>query len=538
MSAPASLQETLEAALAAHAAGQYAAAIPLLEAVKHRCRPPGRIFVALSEAYGHLGRWDLAVENAEQGLRLTDANQALDQAVASAKLLIAVHGARGDAHARYGEVRDALYRARDARLPPKQADILLRELAASAVLGKDHALADDMLKRFAPGALSATLPTAVLATATVADWARRTGASRCEVTAPRYAEIQTGGLSWEYAVGGTYLTVIPRGEGVAGVDRAVAPGGIVLADSGHLPLGMGNPGYFPCMWFEPFARVIQSWPATAHDVDADVLFLAGTDDMAIGHWIIDIIPRLRFLAWPEFRDYRVAIPDTLGAKHRELLALAGVTGRLITVGFGQRCRFRNLLVVEHPSCNFPTPEPTAFLAHLLRAPGDAPARGSRVFIDRSMPTRRIANRNDVLALLRRYGFEIIDLARLSIAEQRRHLSRAEVAICTYGSDSLAQLMVPPGGDFIELNFTERDSGAGGRCAMTGNVYHEFMCTPADTSALYGYKGSDFTVDTGRLEGLLAGILARKNAEPPPVRIRFAPAGDCDPAFWVKKRSGA
>lgn len=538
MGAQASLQDTLEAALAAHAAGRYAAAVPLLEAVKHRARPPGRIFVALSEAYGHLGQWDLAVENAEQGVRLTETGQALDQAVAIAKLLIAVHGARGDARARYGEVRDALYRARDARLPPKQAGVLLRELAAAAVLGEDHDLAGEMLKRFAPGALGAALPAAVLATATVAEWARRTGIARREVVAPRYAVIETGGLSWEYCVGGTYLTVIPQGEGVAGVDRAVAPGGIVLTDSGHLPPSVCSPGYFPCMWFEPFARVIQSWPATAQDVDADVLFLAGTEDMAIGHWIIDVIPRLRFLAQPEFRDFRVAVPGNLGPKHRELLALAGVTDRLIPVGFGQRCRFRNLLVVEHPSCNFPTPEPTAFLAHLLRAPGGAPARGSRVFIDRAMPTRRIANREDVLALLSRYGFETIDLARLSIAEQRRRLNHAEVAICTYGSDSLAQLMVPPGGDFIELNFTERDSGAGGRCAMAGNVYHEFMCAPAGTSALYGYKGSDFTVDTGQLDALLTAILARQGRAPPAARVTFASAGDRDPALWVKKRSPA
>ena len=69
--------------------------------------------------------------------------------------------------------------------------------------------------------------------------------------------------------------------------------------------------------------------------------------------------------------------------------------------------------------------------------------------DASMESRI---RAEVDAVLARHGFETAALASLSIAEQQDRLRRADVVIATYGSDLLANLFMPPGSHFIELNY--------------------------------------------------------------------------------------
>lgn len=531
-------QDILQAALVAHGAGRYGEAAPLFEAIKHRARPAGPILAALAECYAQLGDWSQALANAEQAWLTLD-GKPLHLVRTVATLLRAVQEVHGDdaLRDRYPDVRAALHHAVAQDVHPRQLLKFLYDLAFCAVAGADLDLADRALKRYGPVAVSARLPTAIVPTATVAGWAHAKGVPRREVIAPRYVTIDVPTASYEYCVGGTYLTAIPGGGGIAGVDRAIAPGGVILRDSGHLDLGIGNPQYFPCLPVRPYEKAIQAWPQTAQTIDADVLFLAGTDDMAVGHWINDMIPRLRFLEMEDFRGFQVAIPHNLGRMQRELLALAGVPQeRLIPCEYGQRFCFRTLLVVEHPPGTVPTPESAGYLTGILRTPLAPGAARSRVFIERTMPTRRMTNLADVRALLERHGFETIDLAKASIAEQRALLGRAEIALATFGADTLAQLLLPPGADFIELNFNTRDGGTGGAAALTGNPYFELMCPPADTGLFYGYKSGDFTVDLGRLESLLREIIARKEAgrPAPSAQVTFGPVGGRDPRLWVKQ----
>lgn len=525
---PTTLEDIFAAGQAAYDARDYIAAAEHFEVLRQRADPDARILAALADIYGRLHDWARAIEAGEQAHSRGDESEPLPLVIAASALLYGLLMSRGEeaAHARYHNLHPLLWRMLAAPVDDKRTDVFLYELATCAAIGNDARLAHGVLARRRPAGHGLDLPAAILPRMTVEAWSRESRTPRVEAAPPTHVTITDPELTWDYCADGTYLTVIPGGEGIAGIDLAVAPGGVVLEDSGHLGLEIGNPDYFPRISLQKLGKVIHLWPETARMVDADVLFLAGTDEMSIGYWIIDMIPRLRFLERPEFRAFRVAIPDRLGPKHRELLALCGVTAeRLIECPYAARMRFRNLLVVQQPAHARAKPDVVGYLTERLRVSRRPAGRRTRIFVDRSMPTRRIVNRAEFLAVLDRFGFDALDLAKTSIAEYRQRLSEADIAICTFGSDWLAMMFLNPGADFIEMNSSARESGAGTSSALSGINFHLLRCEPANTNHLYRFMGSDFTVEIAALERLLQSISDRKQASPDailPVTVASGP----------------
>lgn len=528
MNQPTALGDIFKAGQAAYEARRYAEAVRNFEILRQHAAPDARILAALADTYCRLHDWTRAVEIGEQAQSLADERAPLPLAITAAALLHGLLMSQGEAaaRARYRDLQPRLRRVLEAPVDDKRTGVFLHELATCAAIGNDAHFAHAVLTRHRPDGLGLELPAAILPLMTVEAWSRAANTPRVEAVPPVHTSITGPELTWDYCADGTYLTVIPRGEGIAGVDRAIAPGGIVLEDSGYLALEFGNPAYFPRLALRRLDKVIYLWPETAQEIDADALFLAGTDDMGIGHWIIDMIPRLRFLERAEFRGFKVAIPDTLGPKHRAFLALCGVTDeRLIECRYAARMRFRNLLVVQHPAHARATPGVVGYLTQKLRLAPRPAGRRTRIFLDRSMPTRRIVNRAEVLAVLERFGFESLDLAQTSIAEQRERLGAADIVLYTFGSDWLAMLFLHPGADFIEMNASERESGAGTSSALSGINFHLLKCAPADTNQFYRRKGSDFTVGIAALERLLQSICDRKRTSPDailPVTVTSGP----------------
>ena len=523
--------EVLGAALASYRQKRFAEALQHFEVLNELQPEQAGILSALADVNLRVGNFERAQSAAQRAGILFGEQQPLPYCTALGIELRAMGGSHGaaEAKARYGQIRGSLQRVYGGPIVESQRVPVLAAIAGCNVVGEDHDFATQILRELSPGAKGIDLPAKVMPYMTVEAWCAQRGAPRQQFAPPRHIRVDGPVHHWDYAVKGTYVCAIPNGEAMCGIDRVVTPDGIVLADSGHTELGEMGKQYFPCIMDRDQKKVIYLWPESMETIDEDVLFLAGTENMMIGHWIIDVVPRLRFLEHPAFNHYRIAIPAQLGKKHLEALAMCGVDmDKLIRCEDGVRLRFRSMLVVEDPPHQSPTPGRDAFLLPHLRPPFDPGAKSLRIFVERTMPSRRIANDAALNGVLEKFGFERIDLAKTSLAEQRTRLGAAEIAICVYGSDSLARLFLQTGADLIELTYNGLDSGAGGACAMTGINYHGLNCQTVDAGERILRKDCDFEVDIEVLTRLLEECVQRQRSSPysvEPVSVRIEAMAD-------------
>lgn len=310
----------------------------------------------------------------------------------------------------------------------------------------------------------------------------------------------------EYTVRPFVSAMIPGGEIFAGWDYARTPSGTVLGLGPEEFYGATAPPFFHL--YSDLARaVVHYWPRRVVDIDEDAFFLPAPFKMHHGHWIMDGLPRLKALE--ERPSLKVAIPSALPARQRDLLRLFGVdSAQLIECELGTRYRFRNLLVAEYDTGLRPSPVKVRFVADTLRKPRDAEPRPRRVFIARGVNTRRAVNHDEVNSLLASFDFVSVNLATMSIADQRDCFSAADVAIATYGSDLLAAYLMQPGTRFIELNWElGHDGPIAPACAFLGIDYHLFLSKPVAAPGKVLKKDTNFVVDCAAFRGLLERVVA-------------------------------
>lgn len=174
------------------------------------------------------------------------------------------------------------------------------------------------------------------------------------------------------------------------------------------------------------------------------------------HWMVDALSRLWAL---ELFDRPRDVPLLLPAA-RLMPYQAESLARLVPDNprIALNCHMARIETLYFPSFYAPggySAAQMAFLSGKLRgafapAPGDAPGP-RRLFISRRDVTyRRIANEDETLRLLRPLGFEPVVLSGLSLAEQARLFSRAEIVVAPHGAGNANMLFAPPGATLIEV----------------------------------------------------------------------------------------
>jgi len=306
----------------------------------------------------------------------------------------------------------------------------------------------------------------------------------------------------DYRARECWVAAVPQGTVIAGWDWPVAPTGEVLDGGNYLPIGMMF-GSCLHLHFPDIARVAHPWPAACVDVDADALFLSAPAGMHFGHWLVDFLPRLR--AWR--RPMKIAVPAALPAKHRDTLAAFGVTpGDLVECAPDKRYRFRSLTVVVTGNHKEPQPANVRFVQQGLAGPSAQKER--RIFVHRADGTRGVANRAEFNALLAAYGFETVDLATKSIAEQRKMMAETGLVLGAHGSDLFCMYMTPPATDVVELVWDGIDDPVFAQsAAILGMRHHLVRCPGASSTALKVYKKDrDIVVDCNQLGERLNAII--------------------------------
>jgi len=329
-------------------------------------------------------------------------------------------------------------------------------------------------------------------------WCERERASVRILDPEQYVALPPAG----YTAKKCWAAVVPGARMIAEWDWPVASTGEALDGANYLPLGLifGNTPHF---YFPEIERVAHRWAPACVDVDADALFLSSPAGMHFGHWLVDFLPRLR--AWK--RPMKIAIPAKLPAKHRDTLACFGIeAGDLVECERDKHYRFRALTVVVTGNHKEPQPESLRFVAKGLAAPPAQKER--RIFVHRAAGTRMIANQAEFSALLTAYGFEEIDLATQSIADQRKMMSETGLVMGAHGSDLFCMYMTPPETDVVELVWDGIEDVIFARtAAILGMRHHLVRCPEAASTALKVYKKDrDIVVDCKHLGERLNTII--------------------------------
>ncbi len=319
----------------------------------------------------------------------------------------------------------------------------------------------------------------------------------------------TGSHSWSYTSDPFEIAVIPGAEFISGWDYVIAPTGHVLADSGYMPPEVAFPKFFPQVPVPAVGLIGHASDAETIDLPGRVLFLSVPEQFHVGHWLVDFLPRLRALMHVP-AGVKVALPHEAPRKFFEMLSLFGIDGdRLALCELGKRYRAQSLVVARPGNYFRPRPSTIRTLHRVLGPPANPlrkPAR--RLFFERGAKSRQIMNRADVDAVLEEFGFTTINLAHLSVAEQRTLLEDTEIAVGAFGSDLHSAYFMPENSSVLELIWdAAKDPVTRSNCQIMG-IRHEFLiCADAGTSQQQGHqKDRDFVVDCADLKTALRGLL--------------------------------
>jgi hypothetical protein len=262
----------------------------------------------------------------------------------------------------------------------------------------------------------------------------------------------------------------------------VDPAGRVCAESvyqqfGKHPFGLDDPAYlYPRLLSRPrrldgnWTSIVSRWIPTSHPAP-------------YAHWLLELLPRLSLLK--EFpADTGILAPPFRLGYQEESLSMLGVLDRCRWTS-EKHLRIENYYFSAQPSmiCCF-SPYVVAWLrtTFLPIVEKDLRPTPRRFFVRRVGTLRNIVNEDEVLDFFRSIGWEIVDSARLSFADQIRYFSRAEAICSIHGSGFTNAVWGRPGIKLLELlpdSYMGSEVEWIARCIP--GAMHRYLIFPSDRS---------------------------------------------------------
>jgi len=168
------------------------------------------------------------------------------------------------------------------------------------------------------------------------------------------------------------------------------------------------------------------------------------------HWLMDVLPLVALLEQVK-SEVSLLMPAVVRPFQRESLQLLGLAHlpMRVTDPFVQ---VENL-IFPHSAIYSGVPRREHLIKvqkRLWKGAGVEPRLQKRIFISRSGSERRLVNESELEPLLRERGFEIIHAEKLSLTEQIRLFSQAQIIAGAHGAGIMNQLFAPQGTDIIEF----------------------------------------------------------------------------------------
>ena len=228
-----------------------------------------------------------------------------------------------------------------------------------------------------------------------------------------------------------------------------------LADGGDIHLtDMANttPEVSPYVIVAGAHQAVLRMPADVVRFSDAPLFLVG-GSRNYYHWMLDYLPRLALAG----EDVKLLVNAGRAPFQDECLALLGIGAeRLAGAPEGLQILCDSLYAAAIPVRDMRLD--SAALAWLrdvfapLALAGAVPSPKRRLYVSRKDASlRRVANETEVLDALQPLGFEVIVGGDLSVAEQIRLFSGAEMVVAPNGAAFANLVFAPPGAFVVELS---------------------------------------------------------------------------------------
>jgi hypothetical protein len=174
-------------------------------------------------------------------------------------------------------------------------------------------------------------------------------------------------------------------------------------------------------------------------------------DLVYYHWIIDLLPKIVIAEQAGYPintiDHFLVNPISFSSQRESLENMGIPLDRLVFLTEGQHYCSDELIV---PTEVLHNPAPNKFIKRkLLKTSLVNPKR--RIFISRGKaPWRNVVNKEDLLNVLKKYDFEIIENEDLSFEQQIRLFNESQVVISTHGANLTNIFFCTPDTRIIEL----------------------------------------------------------------------------------------
>ncbi|MEH7480114.1 glycosyltransferase family 61 protein [Neobacillus drentensis] len=169
------------------------------------------------------------------------------------------------------------------------------------------------------------------------------------------------------------------------------------------------------------------------------------------HWMYEVIPRIHLLQQSGINVERYIVksePDHIPFQSETLYYLGITNDQLIKTHCGFHIQADHLVVPSQPS--FATKWGYDFLRKtFLKEDNMNSTEKMRIYISRKW-SRIITNESDLWDLLKQYGFIKVELETLSVAEQARLFSTAEVIVGAHGAGLANLTFCRPDTKVIEI----------------------------------------------------------------------------------------
>lgn len=221
------------------------------------------------------------------------------------------------------------------------------------------------------------------------------------------------------------------------------------------------------------------------------------------HWFIDVLPKL-IAADSLIKGYKIPLPER-ARKEKYIEDSLGILGYDFFYYKERRShKVKDMLLIDQ--LQYCDPDIMPRLRDKLRAK-EAQSCNKKIFISRARAqSRRILNENEVLEILKEFGFEVHHFENYNLARQIELMGQCSFLLSVHGAGLTNMLFMNPGTNVMELR-KEGDN-------INGCYYSLANSLDIDYSYLW-CKGTheitqktDFIVDTGKLRDALS-IMSRE-----------------------------
>ncbi|MFN6495919.1 MAG: glycosyltransferase family 61 protein [Nostoc sp. DedQUE01] len=246
----------------------------------------------------------------------------------------------------------------------------------------------------------------------------------------------------------TFVTVIPQGRVWGHNGTVITPDDKFLGDL-SLEIGRDISEH----------SILKFWRLpNLHYVDGTVAVLSAAGGKGYFHWMFDVLPRIHLLKQAEI-DFSHIDKFLVNSLHlsfqKETLEILGIPEeKILESRKFPHIKAKQLVVPSLPgqtgnipkwACDFLKTEIIGSSSY------QKVGKGNLIYISRDRATvRRVINEDELVPFLKKFGFEVIFLEKMSVAEQALVLASASVIVAPHGAGLSNLVFCSPGTKVIEL----------------------------------------------------------------------------------------